>query len=134
MIDFAHGIGSLRTACGWKRAFIIFSYFALPITTFAESAQSLPLAAVQQIDAAVEAWRADSKAPALSIAVVANNELIWSKGYGAGRSGKKSAGAKRHRLSVGLAHEIADCDCGDAVGGKREDGLFSLPKESLPFV
>jgi CubicO group peptidase (beta-lactamase class C family) len=37
---------------------------------------------VAQIDAAVEAWRAKSHAPALSAAVVKDNQLIWSKGYG----------------------------------------------------
>src|SRR5437762_3413767 len=54
----------------------------LPIATFADPVQNLPPAAVQQIDAAVEAWRSDSQAPALSVAVVTDNKIVFSKGYG----------------------------------------------------
>jgi len=61
---------------------LFFCWCLLPIATFADPVQNLPPAVVRQIDAAVEAWRSDSQAPALSLAVVTDNKIVFSKGYG----------------------------------------------------
>jgi CubicO group peptidase (beta-lactamase class C family) len=47
-----------------------------------ESAQKLPAAKVEKIETAISAWMAQHKAPALSIAIVADNKMSFSKGYG----------------------------------------------------
>ena len=55
---------------------------ALARTLLAEPVSNVPPEAVQKIDAAVEAWKAQSGAPALSVAVVLDNQLALTKGYG----------------------------------------------------
>lgn len=55
---------------------------ALSRAVLAEPAPTLPPPAVARIDAAAEAWRSESGAPALSVAVVVDNQLTFSKGYG----------------------------------------------------
>ncbi len=65
-----------------SRAVLVLACWLCPLLAFAQSPATLTLEATQQIDLAAEEWRAKTKAPALSIAVVRGNELIWSKGYG----------------------------------------------------
>lgn len=55
---------------------------ALPLAASAQNAKGLPQAKAEKIEAAIAAWMAQHKAPALSVAVVLNNQLSWSKGYG----------------------------------------------------
>ena len=47
-----------------------------------ENVQTLPAAKIDRIDAAITAWMTQNKAPALSVAIVADNQIRWSKGYG----------------------------------------------------
>lgn len=47
-----------------------------------ENAQTLAAAKVEKIDAAIATWMAQNKAPALSVAIVTDNRMRWSKGYG----------------------------------------------------
>jgi CubicO group peptidase (beta-lactamase class C family) len=47
-----------------------------------ENARTLPAAKLQRIEAAIAAWMTQTKAPALSIAVVTENQMRLSKGYG----------------------------------------------------
>lgn len=42
----------------------------------------LPVAAVEKIETAVKNWMAQTKAPALSLAIVLNDQMSFSKGYG----------------------------------------------------
>ena len=65
-----------------NRYCLLFLCLALSRVVVAEAAPTLAPAAVQKIDAAVEAWRSQSGAPALSLAVVVDNQLTLSKGYG----------------------------------------------------
>lgn len=77
-----------------RRALLFCWWCLVPIAAFADPVQNLPPATVAQppkafgvvqveaIDAAVEAWRSDRQAPALSVAVVADNKIVFSKGYG----------------------------------------------------
>ena len=44
--------------------------------------KGLPAAKVEKIEAEIAAWMARHKAPALSVAIVTDNHLTWSKGYG----------------------------------------------------
>ena len=44
--------------------------------------QKLPAAKIEKIEAAIAAWMAHHKAPALSVAIVRENQLSFSKGYG----------------------------------------------------
>jgi serine beta-lactamase-like protein LACTB len=64
---------------------------ALGRTLVAEPVSSLAPEATQKIDAAVEAWRSQSNAPALSLAVVLDNQLAFTKGYGLADLEKKIA-------------------------------------------
>lgn len=48
----------------------------------AGNAQTLPAAKVEKIESAITAWMAQNKAPALSVAIVTENQMSWSKGYG----------------------------------------------------
>ena len=48
----------------------------------AENVQTLPAAKIEKIEAAITAWMTQNKAPALSVAIVADNQIRWSKGYG----------------------------------------------------
>lgn len=63
------------------KTFLLLLCVLLPIA--AATAQTLPEAKTQKIETEIAAWMAKSKAPALSVAVVAGDKLIWSKGYGA---------------------------------------------------
>lgn len=47
-----------------------------------ENVQTLPAARIEKIEAAITAWMTQSKAPALSVAIVADDQIRWSKGYG----------------------------------------------------
>jgi|SRR5215213_4271214 len=47
-----------------------------------ENAKEIPAAKVEKIEAAITAWMLQNKAPALSIAIVTDNRLRWSRGYG----------------------------------------------------
>ena len=44
--------------------------------------QTLPAAKIEKIEAGITAWMTQNKAPALSVAIVADNQIRWSKGYG----------------------------------------------------
>jgi CubicO group peptidase (beta-lactamase class C family) len=48
----------------------------------ARTAQGLPADKVEQVDAFISAWMAQHKAPALSVAIVTDNQLRWTNGYG----------------------------------------------------
>jgi CubicO group peptidase (beta-lactamase class C family) len=50
--------------------------------SIAQSSQVLPASKADNIDAEVAAWMAKYKAPALSVAIVKDNKMMWSKGYG----------------------------------------------------
>jgi serine beta-lactamase-like protein LACTB len=47
-----------------------------------ENSEKLPAAKIEKIEAAITAWMAHHKAPALSVAIVMNNQIRFSKGYG----------------------------------------------------
>ena len=47
-----------------------------------DNAQTLPAPRVAKIDAAITAWMTLNKSPALSVAIVTDNQMRWSKGYG----------------------------------------------------
>ncbi|HZI19362.1 MAG TPA: serine hydrolase domain-containing protein [Pyrinomonadaceae bacterium] len=47
-----------------------------------ENVQKLPAAKVEKIETAITAWMAQHKAPALSVAVVLNNQISFTGGYG----------------------------------------------------
>src|SRR5438046_5956471 len=74
-----------------NRFCLFFFCLALSRVAVAEPAPNLSPAAVQRIDAAVEASRSQSGAPALSVAVVIDNQLAFSKGYGLADLEKKIA-------------------------------------------
>ena len=63
-------------------ALLVLACWFSPLAGFAQLRETLSPAARQQIDVAAEEWRAKTKAPALSVAVVRDNDLIWSNGYG----------------------------------------------------
>ncbi|MDQ3749680.1 MAG: beta-lactamase family protein [Acidobacteriota bacterium] len=66
-----------------KRKLILALFcLALPIVSLAQNNQTLPSAKVEKIEAAIAAWMTQHKAPALSVAIVTDNKLIWSKGFG----------------------------------------------------
>ncbi len=44
--------------------------------------QKLPAAKVEKIETAITAWMTQNKAPALSVAIVTDNQMSFSKGYG----------------------------------------------------
>jgi len=46
------------------------------------NAQKIPVAKIEKIETAVRAWMSQNKAPALSIAIVTDNKMSFSKGYG----------------------------------------------------
>jgi serine beta-lactamase-like protein LACTB len=73
------------------RLVLFFLCLALSRAVVAEPAPSLSPAAVQRIDAAVETWRSQSGAPALSLAIVVDNQWAFSKGYGLSDLEKKIA-------------------------------------------
>ena len=47
-----------------------------------QTSDTLPTAKIEKIDAAVRSWMTQAKAPALSVALVMDNHIRWSKGYG----------------------------------------------------
>jgi len=47
-----------------------------------ENVQTLPAAKVEIIETAIRAWMTWNKAPALSLAIVTDNQMRWSKGFG----------------------------------------------------
>lgn len=47
-----------------------------------ENAQTLPATKIGKIEAEITAWMTQNKAPALSVAIVTDNQISWSKGYG----------------------------------------------------
>ncbi|MBA2501609.1 MAG: beta-lactamase family protein, partial [Pyrinomonadaceae bacterium] len=49
---------------------------------FVQNVQGLPAAKVREIELLVSAWMRQHKAPALSVAVVTDNKMSFSKGYG----------------------------------------------------
>ncbi len=50
--------------------------------TRSQNTQNLSAAKVERIESLIKAWMAQHKAPAISVAIVIDNELRWSKGYG----------------------------------------------------
>jgi CubicO group peptidase (beta-lactamase class C family) len=47
-----------------------------------ENAQKIPATKVEKIETAIAAWMAQNKATALSVAIVTDNQMSFSKGYG----------------------------------------------------
>jgi CubicO group peptidase (beta-lactamase class C family) len=47
-----------------------------------EDARTIPAAKLEKIEAAISAWMAQNKSHALSVAIVTDNQMRWSKGYG----------------------------------------------------
>jgi CubicO group peptidase (beta-lactamase class C family) len=47
-----------------------------------QSTRGLPASKLEKIERLIPAWMAKHKAPALSVAIVTDNQLSWSKGYG----------------------------------------------------
>ena len=74
-----------------NRFILFFFCLALSRAVVAEPAPTLSPAEVQRIDAAVETWRSQRSAPALSLAIVIDNQLAFSKGYGLADLEKKIA-------------------------------------------
>ncbi|MDQ3800349.1 MAG: beta-lactamase family protein, partial [Acidobacteriota bacterium] len=64
-----------------KIVVVLFCLF-LSLDVPAQNNKGIPPAKLEKIEAAIAAWMAQHKAPALSVAVVLNNRLAWSKGYG----------------------------------------------------
>jgi len=65
-----------------SKTILILIFLALPIVSAAQNNQILSAAKTEKIEAEIAAWMVKWKAPALSVAVVTDNKLIWSKGYG----------------------------------------------------
>ncbi|MEK6286961.1 MAG: serine hydrolase [Acidobacteriota bacterium] len=69
-----------------KRAFATVAVITLALgigaNTFAQGARGLSTGETEKIEGAVSEWMAKHKAPALSIAIVADNRLLWAKGFG----------------------------------------------------
>lgn len=53
-----------------------------PVPTAAQNSQGLSAAKIEKINGAISAWMSQHKAPALSVAIVLNDQLGWSKGFG----------------------------------------------------
>ena len=51
-------------------------------TQNAQNNQKIPAAKIEKIEAAIAAWMSQTKAPALSVAIVMDNRSSWSKGFG----------------------------------------------------
>ncbi len=47
-----------------------------------ENAQKIPAAKIEKIETAIAAWMAQNKVPALSVAIMTDNQMNFSKGYG----------------------------------------------------
>jgi len=47
-----------------------------------DNSPTIPAAKVEKIETAITAWMVQNRAPALSIAIVTNNQMSFSKGYG----------------------------------------------------
>jgi CubicO group peptidase (beta-lactamase class C family) len=65
-----------------SKTVLILIFLVLPVVSFAQNNPILPASKVEKIETEIAAWMAKFKAPALSVAVVADNKLAWSKGYG----------------------------------------------------
>ncbi|MBA3694575.1 MAG: beta-lactamase family protein [Acidobacteria bacterium] len=74
-----------------NKLIVILLCFVLTDLCFAQSkeqkqtvgnAQKIPAAKVEKIETAITAWMTQNKAPALSVAIVTNNQMSFSKGYG----------------------------------------------------
>ena len=98
-------------------------WYLLPIAAFADPVQILSPTAVQQIDAAVEAWRSASQAPALSVAAVADDKIVFSKGYGLADLEKKTPA--RNDTIYRLA-SLTKCLTAVAVVQLVEEGKLDL--------
>jgi CubicO group peptidase (beta-lactamase class C family) len=48
----------------------------------APNSLKIPASKIEKIETAIAAWMAQHKAPALSIAIVTDNQMSFSKGYG----------------------------------------------------
>lgn len=65
-----------------NKLFVFLLCVLIVLPGFAQTQQKLPAAKIEKIEAAVKDWMALHKAPALSVAIVTNNDLVFSKGYG----------------------------------------------------
>jgi len=74
-----------------KRGFATVAVITLGIgaNTLAQDARGLSTGETARIEAAVSEWMAKHKAPALSIAIVTDNRLLWAKGFGLADPEKK---------------------------------------------
>ena len=104
---------------------------SLAATTFAQPAPELTPEVIQHIDAAAETWRTTTKAPALSIAVVRDNQWIWSKGYGLADLQNKvpARGDTVYRLA-----SLTKCLTGVAVMQLVEEGKLDLDAPIQRYV
>ena len=101
------------------------------IDTFAQLPPPLEPDAVKHIDAAAEAWRSEVKAPGLSIAVVRDDQLVWSKGYGL------SDVANQLPARADTVYRLASltkCLTGVAVMQLVEDGKLDLDAPIQQYV
>ncbi len=64
-----------------KQIFIIALCLLLTMQGQAQN-PSLPATQITQIEAAIKDWMTQTKAPALSVAIVTENQLRWAKGFG----------------------------------------------------
>ena len=62
-------------------------------------APTIPAAKIEKIDAAVSAWMAQHKAPALSVAIALDDRLKLSKAYGLAESKTTSRRAATRRFA-----------------------------------
>ena len=105
-------------------------FFCCSLVAINTSAQLAP-EAVQHIDAAAEAWRSETNAPGLSIAVVRDNQSIWAKGYGlADLQNKVPARSDTiYRLA-----SLTKCLTGVAVMQLVEEGKLDLDAPIRQYV
>jgi CubicO group peptidase (beta-lactamase class C family) len=89
----------------------------------AEPPTALSPDAIQHIDSAVEAWRSEAQAPAVSVAVVKDNQLVWAKGYGFADPANKvpARSDTRYRLA-----SLTKCLTAVAVMQLAEEGEIDL--------
>lgn len=67
----------------YYKFFLILLYASvLSISTFAQSNESLPAAAVTGVEKAITAYMSKHQVPGLSIAISRNNQIRWERGYG----------------------------------------------------